>query len=89
MVIKTAETGKGYTNAYVLFEPDTEYETTDPVLIKFIKGEFGEVRENPVLTANLKETLDYYKIPYEVNKCSTCPTAKPHIKYNPFMIVEE
>lgn len=89
LVIKSVEGGKGYTNAYVTFEPDTDYETTDPVLIKYIHGEIGEVRENPVYTPEFQQQLEYYGIPYEKNKCSTCPTAKSHIKYNPFKIVEE
>lgn len=90
IVIKSVDSGKGgYTNAYVIFEPDTEYETNDPVLIKFIKGEIGEPCENPVWTPEFQQVLEHYGIPYEKNKCSTCPSAKPHIKYNPFKIVEE
>lgn len=89
LVIKSNDNGRGYTNAYVTFEPDTLYETSDPILIKFIKGEIGEVRENPVWTVGFQQVLDYNKISYEKNKCSTCPSAKPHIRYNPFKIVEE
>lgn len=79
----------GYTNAYVTFEPETEYETQDPVLIQYIKGEIGEVRENPVWTPEFQQQLEFLNIPFEKNKCSSCPTAKPHIRYNPFKIVEE
>lgn len=89
LVIKSNDNGKGYTNAYKVFEPGKDYITTDPILIQFIKGEIGEVRENPVYTADLQQTLDFYKIPYEKNKCSTCPSAKPHLRYNPFKIIEE
>lgn len=89
LVLKSNDNGRGYTNAFVTFEPGIEYETHDPILIKYIEGEVGDPNENPVWTADFQQVLDYYKIPYHKNKCSSCPSAKPRISYNPFKIVEE
>lgn len=83
------ENGKGFTNVTYLFEPDTEYEITDPVAIQFFTGALGDVNEHLLQTPELLEQLKQYDVPYEVKKCSTCPTAKPHVYFNPFEIVEE
>lgn len=87
--MKSAPNGKGVTNAHYLFVPGTEYETTDPVLIEYITGQIGDPRESVVMTQDMKQVLEYYKVPYEITKCSSCPSAKPSLKYNPFKIIEE
>lgn len=80
--------GKGYTNKTYEFLPDTDYEFHDPTIIKFFKGEIGEVREKRPSTPELLATLKAYNIPYEAKKCSTCPSAKPTVMFNPFVIEE-
>lgn len=80
--------GRGYTNKTYVFEPETEYNVEDETLIRYFKGEIGDVRENRVKTPQLIEELKYYHVPYEVTKCSTCPSAQPHVRFNPFKIVE-
>lgn len=89
LCICTNQNGKGYTNASYQFEPDTTYEFSDPILVQFFKGEIGDVREHFVSTPDLIEQLKYYKVPYEVRKCGTCASAKAHVWFNPFKIVEE
>lgn len=81
--------GKGYTNKTYVFEPETEYNVQDETLQKYLKGELGDVRENRVKTDALIEKLKYYGVPYTIDKCSTCPSAQPHVHFNPFKIVEE
>lgn len=81
--------GRGYSNKTYIFEPDTEYSVSDETLIKYLKGELGDVRENRVKTDELIEKLRYYNVPYTVDKCSTCPSAQPNVHFNPFKIVEE
>lgn len=81
--------GKGYTNKTMEFLPDTEYEFTDPVIIRFFRGEIGNVNEQLVSTSELKETLQAYGVPYQQKKCSSCPTAKPSLVFNPFVVEEE
>lgn len=88
-VICALDNGKGYTNKTYEFLPDTDYEFQDPTSIKFFKGEIGEVREHQVSTPDMIERLKAYHVPYEVKKCSTCPTAKPQVWFNPFKIVED
>lgn len=81
--------GKGYTNKTYEFLPDTDYEFHDPTIIKFFKGEIGEVREKWVYTPELVAQLKAYGIPFETKKCSTCPTSKPTVWFNPFQIEED
>lgn len=87
--ICSLENGKGYTNKTFEFLPDTEYTFTDPIIIKYFKGEIGDVEEHLVSTPELKATLAQYHVPYHTKKCSSCPTAKPQIWFNPFVIEEE
>lgn len=83
------EGGRGYTNKTYEFEPETDYYFEDPVIIRFFKGEIGEVREHFVSTPEIIAQLKAYNIPYEIKKCSTCPTAKPQVWFNPFVIEED
>lgn len=85
----SGQNGKGYTCAPMNFEPGKIYETTDPTLIKYIKGEIGDVMERPVLTDELKQELALGKIKYTTQRCSTCASSKIHAVFNPFEIVEE
>lgn len=89
LCICSHENGKGCTNVNYVFEPGTTYEFNDPILIQFFKGTVGDIREHLVSTPALVEQLKYYQVPYEVRKCGTCASAKPHIWFNPFKIVEE
>lgn len=91
LVIKSQKApNKGWTNAHHEFEPDTEYETHDPVLISYIKGETGDVMEKPVKTPQMVELLEMAGVPYVTKKsCSSCANAKPHIWFNPFKVVSE
>lgn len=89
LCITSLENGKGYTNVNYTFEPDTVYEFYDPVIIQFFKGEIGDVKEHLLQTPEIVAELKARNIPYEIKKCSTCPTAKPHVSFNPFEIIEE
>lgn len=80
---------RGYTNKTYTFEPDTEYNVEDETLKKYLKGEIGDVRENKVKTPQIVEELKAYGVPYEVSKCGSCPSAQPHVHFNPFKIVED
>lgn len=77
------------TTARITFLPHVEYDTTDPILIKYLKGEIGDVRQKSLLSPNLKQELEANNIEYEVKKCGTCPAAKPKAYYNPFKLVKE
>lgn len=88
LVIMSADSG-GYTTRHKTFYPDEEYEINDPVAIKYLKGEIGDVRQKSILTPELKETLAEYNVPYEVKRCGSCANAKPKAYYNPFKMVEE
>lgn len=88
-VICSLEGGKGYTNKSMEFLPDTDYRFTDPIIIGFFKGEIGDVREHWVFTPDAKALLQAHNVPFEIKKCSTCPTAKPQIWFNPFILEEE
>lgn len=79
----------GYTNAYYTFLPGKVYETSDPVFIKYITGEIGDVRENKVKTADLESDLKAAGVEYKQTKCGTCAAAKLHLVYNPFKILED
>lgn len=81
--------GRGYTNKTYVFEPETEYNVQDETLKKYLKGEIGDVKENRVKTPQLIEELKAYDVQYTVSKCSTCPSAQPHVHFNPFKIVED
>ena len=88
LVMKSTSDGKT-TSARITFLPHVEYDTSDPILIKYLKGEIGDVRQKSVLTPDLKQDLEANGIEYEVKKCGTCPAAKPKAYYNPFKIVKE
>lgn len=87
-LICSLEGSKGYTNKTYEFLPDTDYEFEDPIAIQYFKGEIGEVREHRPSTPDFIEMLKAYGVEYEVKKCSTCPTAKPQVWFNPFVIEE-
>lgn len=87
--ICSLDNGKGYTNKTYEFLPDTDYEFHDPTIIKFFKGEIGDVQEHLLYTPELVAQLKASNIPYEVTKCSSCPAAKPHVWFNPFEIEED
>lgn len=88
MVMKTNPEG-GYISARLGFTPGVEYTATDPVVISYIKGKVGDVREKSLQTPQLLEALKTLKIPYEVKVCRTCSGSKPSLLYNPFQILEE
>lgn len=77
------------TNKRMTFLPDTVYSLNDPVAVKYIKGELGDVREKMIATDALKAQLDYHGIKYTIKKCGTCTSAKPKAFFNPFEILEE
>ena len=89
IVICSLENGKGYTNKSYIFEPGVTYSFQDPILQQYFRGEIGEVREHQVSTPELKEELRGYGVEFEVKKCNSCPTAKPQLWFNPFVIEED
>ena len=84
LVMKSNSDGRN-TTARITFLPHVEYDTEDPILIKYLKGEIGDVRQKSLLSPNLKAN----HIDYEVKKCGTCPSARPKAYYNPFKLVKE
>lgn len=88
LVMKSSPSG-GYTTKRITFYPDETYEVKDETLIKYLKGEIGDVRQKSVLTPELKATLAEYGVDYEIKKCGTCVNAKPKAYYNPFKLIEE
>lgn len=90
MVMKSRADGKeGYTMARITFLPEEVYETQDEVLIKYIKGEIGDVSQKSIADPSLIDDLKTHGVAYEIKKCGTCSNAKPKAFYNPFKIVEE
>lgn len=90
MVMKSKPGKEGsYTSARITFLPEEVYETDDPLLIKYIKGEVGDCRQKSMATASLIDDLKRRGISYEIKKCGTCSNAKPKAFYNPFKIIEE
>ena len=89
MVTKTAKSGKGLTNAYTFFEAGKVYNTSDPIVEKWVRGEIPGAEMDAVANDQLRQVLAYYNVPYTSHKCGSCSTAKPHFKYNPFVIKEE
>lgn len=77
------------TNKRMTFLPNTVYSVTDPLVIKYIKGEIGDVREKMTATADIKNQLKAAGIAYTIKKCGTCSTAKPKVVFNPFVILED
>ena len=77
------------TNKRMTFLPNTVYSVNDPLVIKYIRGEIGDVREKMAATADLKAQLDASGIEYEIKRCGTCSTAKPKVVFNPFEILED
>ena len=88
MVMKSNPKG-GYTSARITFLPEEEYETADPLLIQYIKGEVGDCRQKSAVRDDLIEDLKAHDIPYEIKKCGTCATSQPRVLYNPFKITKE
>lgn len=87
--ICSLDNGKGYTNKTYEFLPDTDYEFHDPTIISFFKGEIGEVREKRPATPEMLQILKAHNVPYETKQCNSCPTAKPSVWFNPFIIEED
>ena len=88
-IICSLEGGKGYTNKTFEFEPGVEYEVHDPIVKDYFRGVNGDVREHWVKTPETLEILKAHGVKYEISKCSTCPTAKPQVLFNPFVVEEE
>lgn len=88
VVSKTDGKG-GVINSRVTFEPDTEYEVSDPLLIDYMTGKMGDNRQKSVYSVDLLNELKARNIPYEISKCGTCSNSKPNLLYNPFMVVKE
>lgn len=88
VVMKSTDDGKT-TTARLTFLPHVEYDTSDETLIKYLKGEIGDVRQKSLLTLDLKQELEANHIEYEVRRCGTCPSSKPKAHYNPFRLVKE
>lgn len=87
-IMKTNPEG-GFISARLAFAPDVEYEADDPVVIKYIKGEIGDVREKSLQTPQLLAELDSLGVKYEKVFCNSCHGSKPSLRYNPFQILEE
>jgi len=79
----------GYTNAYYSFLPGKIYETDDPIFIDYIQGKIGDVLEKKASTPDLEAELAAAGVEVVPHKCSTCPTAKPQLWFNPFKILED
>ena len=88
LVMKSNSDGRT-TTARITFLPHVVYDTSDPVLIKYLKGEIGDVRQKSLLSPSLKQELEANHIEYEIKKCGTCPSARPKAYYNPFKLVKE
>lgn len=73
----------------VTFEPGEEYTVDDPLLLEYLTGEKGDVRQKSVYSKDLIDDLKKNNIPYEISKCGTCSNAKPRVLYNPFVITDE
>lgn len=89
IVMCSGKTPGTETNKRMTFLPDTIYSLTDPIAVKYIKGELGDCREKMIATDALKEQLKYHNIPYTIKKCGTCTSAKPKAFFNPFEILED
>lgn len=79
----------GYMGATLGFEPGIVYTASDPVVIAYIKGEVGDVREKSLKTDQLVSELEELGVPYEKKVCSTCNGSTPSLLYNPFQILED
>lgn len=89
IVMCSGKTPGTETNKRMTFLPDTIYSLSDPIAIKYIKGEIGDVREKLLATDALKAQLKYNNIEYTIKKCGTCVSAKPKAFFNPFEILED
>lgn len=87
-VMKTNPEG-GFISARLSFAPGIVYEAEDPVVIDFIKGKIGDVREKSLQTPQLLQELDSLGVKYEKTYCRSCSGSKPSLRYNPFEILEE
>lgn len=83
--------GNGRTaTAHKVFVPGETYEYQDPVTIDYMLNNIADVREKVAYTSTLRKTLDDYRVPYEIKKCSSCSGSNSRmIFYNPFKVVEE
>lgn len=88
MVAKHDKNGN-VVHARITFEPEEEYEVTDQLLIDYLLGKKGDVRQKSIYSKELIEQLKADNIPYEISKCGTCSNAKPRVLYNPFYVVKE
>lgn len=87
-VMKTNPEG-GYISARLAFAPGVVYEAKDPVVVDYIKGKVGDVREKSLQTPQLLAELDSLGVAYEKVYCHSCSGSKPNLRYNPFQILEE
>lgn len=71
------------------FLPGEEYTVDDPLLLDYLTGKKGDVRQKSVYSKDLIDDLKANNIPYELSKCGTCSNSKPSVLYNPFKIVDE
>lgn len=89
MVMKRGDRKNGYTNARITFLPGVVYTADDELLIKYIKGEVGDVLQKSLATPDLIEELKAHNIKYVIKKCGNCSNSVPKVFYNPFKILED
>lgn len=87
MVAKHDKNGN-VVHARITFEPGEEYDVEDPLLLDYLTGKKGDVRQKSVYSQDLIDELKAKNIPYEISKCGTCSNAKPKVLYNPFVITK-
>lgn len=87
-VMKTNPDG-GYLSARLSFAPGYNYSAEDPIVIDYIKGNVGDVREKALQTPQLLEELESRGVKYEKKFCQTCSGSNPSLLFNPFEILEE
>lgn len=76
-------------HARIEFVPGVEYTVEDPLLIDYLTGAKGDVRQKSVYSKDLIAELTANNIPYEISKCGTCSNAKPRVLYNPFKVLPD
>lgn len=86
---KTSTDGKTYTNRVKVFVPGKEYNTSDEIVMKWVKGEIPGAETDSIATPALKEALAVNGIAFSASKCGNCANAQVHYTYNPFRIIEE
>lgn len=88
MVAKHDKNGN-VVHARIEFVPGEEYTVEDPLLIDYLSGAKGDVRQKSIYSKDLIEELTARRIPYEISKCGTCSNAKPLVLYNPFLLLPD